>query len=381
MRPSLIAAALLVFGAACNDQTGPSPGDWLGFEAAVPLAIGGPDPVSIAAADINGDTHYDILTLDTALGGVRIATGSASGTFTAIGSITIGTGATDLRAADVVTRDQIADLLVISGDELRVSPGSLGGPGVAVPDTLAGVVGTLALGDLDGDNLVDVSVVHHFTGNLGMTLFAMRVSDGKLVETVGYQSTTAGNAIAACVGDVTGEGSADVVIATSTAAAPIVIFPNTGGVTFGTPIIVGAGVLTGSLTARLACADFDDDGNMDVVLLEAGTQARLVLLAGVTAGLSIVDNIFIGSASDLAATDANGDGSADLAIVRPAANGVDLLLNDGTGSLGEATTYPTGVGPRLIAIVDIDRDNDLDILVTLTGSSLAVLKNNGRLAP
>jgi hypothetical protein len=120
--------------------------------------------------------------------------------------------------------------------------------------------------------------------------------------------------------------------------------------------------------------DLDGDGNVDVIVLEPGTQARLSLFLGVPGGVALAFSDLVGSASDMVALDANGDNIPDLAIARPDSNGVEVLLNDRTG-LQSVGVAPAGLSPRHLAVADVDKDGVPDLVVTIAGGSVAVLRN------
>lgn len=373
-------AIAMLSATACDDDNGiePNPGMWLGFQDATIHGNFGANPAALAVADINADTRADIITLDTVLDGARIAVGGAAGGYTHIGSITFGAGTTDLRVADV-SRDHVPDILGIGSAELRVSRGGAGGPGAVTSYPLAGASRAIAIGDMDNDNKPDVSVVYEATANrLGVSVHITRPADGALVTAIDYTSVTTAAGVRACVFDVTGEGEADVVIATRSAATPLVLLPNRGGVTFEAPLAYGNGTLNAHADAKLACADFNGDGMVDVILLEPGANATLAWFAGSQAGLQHVRTESIGAASDLAAMDADADGRADLVVARPQENGVDLWRNDGQGDFEQPALILTGGSARYIAVADVNRDGFLDMVLANDNGTVSVVKNAGR---
>ncbi|MFD5430328.1 FG-GAP-like repeat-containing protein, partial [Streptomyces sp. NPDC127084] len=76
--------------------------------------------------------------------------------------------------------------------------------------------------------------------------------------------------------------------------------------------------------------------------------------------------------------DFNGDGDQDLATANAAVNTVSVLVNNGDGTFAAPADYPTGNGPRSVAVADLDGDGALDLV---TANSLAdtvsVLGGNG----
>lgn len=375
---SLAVAALLALAACSDDPVNPNPGDmWLGFHDATAYHFGGANPTALAVFDVNGDNRPDVITLDPAINGARIALGNAAGDYTVLGSITLGAGAFDLRITDV-NDDHIGDIVAAGGNNLLVSLGSPQGPGAATSHPLfpGATAVALTVGDFDNDLDPDVSVITTRQSNVGWSWWG-RAADGSLENRVDYLSVTAAAGVQACTVDIAGDGYNDVVIATTSAAAPLVVFPNTGGVTFEQQQVVGQGTLTASATARLACADFDLDGAVDVMVLEPGANARLTYYRGSSTGLVLHETGLIGNASDIAAIDADGDANADVVIARPADEAIDLMLGDGEGEFGDPAAILVGGAPKYLAIQDVNRDGHMDIVMTRNGS-IAVLRNAGR---
>ena len=91
----------------------------------------------------------------------------------------------------------------------------------------------------------------------------------------------------------------------------------------------------------------------------------------------------------LAEGDLDGDGDLDLAIVNAAfwhadlSGDITIMLNDGDGQMVEDARYAVGEQPRSVSLGDLDGDGDLDITVANGGpygspdSTVSVLLNNG----
>src|SRR6266571_3784953 len=91
---------------------------------------------------------------------------------------------------------------------------------------------------------------------------------------------------------------------------------------------------------------------------------------------------FLGSQPMIAA-DFNGDGIPDAATVDFAANKVSIFLGDSTGALKPEASYTIGANPQSVAAADFNRDGKMDLVVADSGSgvsdpgSVAVLLGNG----
>jgi len=81
---------------------------------------------------------------------------------------------------------------------------------------------------------------------------------------------------------------------------------------------------------------------------------------------------------DVAAGDLNGDGWVDLAVVGDAPGSVSVLLNDGDGTFGPASSYPVGSGPEDVEIARMDADSHPDIVTSNSADgTVSVLLNDG----
>ena len=77
----------------------------------------------------------------------------------------------------------------------------------------------------------------------------------------------------------------------------------------------------------------------------------------------------------VATGDLNDDGRFDLAVLNITFNGgVAVFLNDGTGSFGAGTMFPTGFNSYDVAIGDFNNDSHLDLaVVNINSANVSVL--------
>ncbi|MEM7163825.1 MAG: S8 family serine peptidase [Planctomycetota bacterium] len=158
--------------------------------------------------------------------------------------------------------------------------------------------------------------------------------------------------------DFDGDGDLDVVMATNQ-TVPLHVALNNGDGTFVSTINV-IHLVNGIDT--LAAGDFDGDGDIDVA---GGYSSTVVLLLNDGTGVfSLGSGTTVGSTPrSMAAGDFDGDGALDLVTANFWHANVSVLLNDGAGSSFTRVDYATGSIPRWVIAEDFDGDSLVDLCV------------------
>ena len=198
----------------------------------------------------------------------------------------------------------------------------------------AGVV--LGLSDMNGDGVPDLIVAT--SGTPVATAHApgfrsgtgvVRIIDGTLrgehaLEPTAMLTVHGAQSLGASVlgGDYNGDGHDDLICGAPLQAEVYVIFgPRSGTIEVPDEADVRLRLAEGSLGMRLAGADVDNDGKLDL-LMDAASDGRVYLVPGGLTGEHFVDAaataVFVGDGSSvgesLAIGDLTGDGVADFAI-------------------------------------------------------------------
>ncbi len=245
----------------------------------------------------------------------------------------------------------------------------------------------VAVGDLDGDGRIDAAIVTGTSSDLAndhMLDVFLQASDGTFRPMVQYL-LSAPSPRSLDIGDVNGDGRADVVVGNPNGAASSVdvLLQNASGT-------LDAAVSYAAANAdQVKIGDFNGDGRMDVAGLIAGSSGDgldvLLQTATGTLAAPVTYHVAHGLAGDLDAGDVNGDGRTDL-VVSP---GLSVLLQNTDGTMAAPVTYAAGGGATLAgsAVGDSNGDGRADVLVSYNGTSpnafIARLLQNGQgtLAP
>lgn len=315
--------------------------------------------------------------------------------------------------SEVVTGVDAADFKLTLSGVTATSPVTVSGSGFVYKVTAAGIAGNGTI----GLNLVDDGTIRDATGNPLCSPTAVSFA------TPARRLSAGSGPIAVAVGDVNGDGKADLVAANS--------FDDAVGVLLGK----GDGTFQprrsfrcGSSPCAVALADFDADGKLDLVTANYFGDSVSVLLGNGDGGfgqprefatgsrpVSVAIGFFDGNArpdlavanntdgtlgvllglgdgtfapqrtfttgrnpSSAVVTDFNADAAADVVTADFGDNAVSVLLGDGTGSLQPRQAYPANGAPWSVAIGDLNGDARVDVVMSNTSTgTLAIMLGLG----
>lgn len=134
---------------------------------------------------------------------------------------------------------------------------------------------------------------------------------------------------------------------------------------------------TGDAPKSIALADFNQDGRLDIVTANQGSNSVSVLLGKGDGTFRTAMNTSVGQGPDsLTVGDFNRDGKPDVAVVSRDLNTVSILLGNGDGTFQRPENYRVGVSPSFVVTGDFNNDGRLDLAVVASGQ-LSVLLGNG----
>lgn len=210
-----------------------------------------------------------------------------------------------------------------------------------------------AVGDLNGDGLVDLVVTNSVTADLSLFLGQMGGALGACLQIPTGGTGTQGIAIV----DMNHDGSPDVV-ASNTVSNQIVRWINSTG-TLVTPQILS---LPGRPTA-ITSGDWNLDLNMDLAVCLYG-PGKVAILTGDGSGGFVVAStpgVFL-HPRGIVASDLNQDGNVDLAVSNTDSDSLAILGGLGNATFLTAVPLPCGGHPTAVHAADFNQDGAPDLV-------------------
>lgn len=236
------------------------------------------------------------------------------------------------------------------------------------------------VGDFNGDGKADVVAVGKFP-NPGV--FPLGISLGNGTANVGAP-TFFGQGFGAAFGGVAGDFNRDgkLDLAVLDCCGDLVVFLGNGDGTFQAPQFFPGYSPPALGFVRMAGADFNNDGKLDIAT--ADFSGNLFVSLGNGDGTfqppQVIPTFGSGS-TDIVAGDFNHDGKVDVALTNFNENTVGVFLGNGDGTFQAPQTFPTGPEPFTITALDINHDGKLDLVVDAIGglmsNNVQVLIGNG----
>ena len=332
----------------------------------------GSSPYAITNGDLNNDGHDDLVYANIAHNTVSVLINNGNGGFGPPTNFAVGKEPRSVALGDL-NGDQKLDLVTANSDAFSVSVLLGDGQGAFGPASHINVPGfnpeSVAIGDLNNDGRPDIAVAYRSASIVSILLAN---SSGGFGTPASFPVPSGG--LDLVINDLNRDGLADLIVANGSGVSILLGNSNTG---FGpTNTLAAAGT-------SVVVDDFNGDGKSDLASVVFNPGAVNVFLGDGQGGFSQPTPFPAGFApSFLRSADFNGDGNADLVTLNNLST-ASILLGNGSGGFGAPVTYEGGTGiiTRKITTGDFNSDNHPDFALTDQSGNVSVVFNSCSATP
>jgi hypothetical protein len=331
-------------------------------------------PCSVAVGDFNNDDRLDIVVANINSSNVGVFIGYGDGTFSVM--ITYSTGSLSAPSSVVFgdfNNDGRLDLAVANSGMDNI--GLLFGNGnstfsnqTTFPTGSGSEPCFIAIGDFNNDNQLDIAIVNQGSNSFGVLLGC---ANGTFFSPLNYFIANGSQPYSVAVGDFNNDNRLDIIV-TGTYTDNVGVFLGYINESFLSAPAYSTGLL--SRPTFITVGDFDNDTRLDVVVANNGTD-NIMVIFGSGYG-TFVSHTSHSTGNDsypcsVAVGDFNNDGRLDIVVANSGTNNVGIFLSNGTGSFSNQITYSTygDSRPHSVAVLDFNNDTRLDIAVANYGSN------------
>lgn len=252
--------------------------------------------------------------------------------------------------ADLIIADRSSAL-----GSMKLANGT-GGFGTEYNYTIGAPHFAVAIADLNTDGKLDLVA----TKGTAASNVSVLLGNGDGTFAPGNIYSAGGICYSVAIGDLNSDGRPDIALANYSVqlSSASVLFANgTGG--FASPVKF----TTGAFSFSIALADFNFDGQLDMVTANKDANNVSVLIASTPGAFSPAVNLSVGALPTcLTVGDFNADGAADIVTCNSNSNNISLLAGDGAGNFSGASNTSIHAQPSSIGCGDVNSDGNLDLL-------------------
>jgi len=333
----------------------------------------------IVTADLDGDADPDFVTANTSSDDITVFVNNGDSTLSLNNNWPIGSGAYDIVAADldnngtidIVTADHDADSISV---QLNTGTG-----GFYYPQTqYAAGDGPyqLTAAHFNGDAYIDLAVSNDYSGDVSVYI---NDGDGTFAEAVSYPISSSLHGIAA--DDFDDDGDIDLIMTNygTSYSLPMLLNDGSGVFTSGTDVPISY------YAESILPIDFTNDGISDLVVFHDSYALFWYVNNGDGTFQEPDTAAMPHGGSHIFAEDFNLDGYTDFCISHYWDAELCVHLNLGNGSFMDPMCFEVGFDSRAACAADIDSDGDPDIVAATTDyydtDYVVILWNRSELVP
>jgi hypothetical protein len=345
------------------------------------ISLGSSHPLFVTVTDFNNDHRTDIAVVNYGTNDIGILLGYGNGYFQ--NQTTYFTGYDSIPYSLAVgdfNKDNQLDIAVANygTNNVGIFFGYVNGTFSSQQNyttTANSTPSSIAIGDFNNDNLLDIVVANNGTGNIGLFLGQ---DNGTFLPQTTYPIGSKAYPQYITVGDLNKDNELDIVIVDSQNDQVHVLLGYGNG-SFAN--ITTYDTTSGSSPFWIAVADFNNSNQSYIVVANYGTNNVLVLIDYSRKPSARQKKYHVASSeSVVSVADSDFNNDTILDIIVTAGDFVYIRLGLGNGTFGKETEYWAGKNsaPQYICVGDLNNDNKMDIVSANLGSDcVGVFLGNG----
>lgn len=324
-------------------------------------------PKSVAVGDLNNDGQTDIVIANTGTDSVGIFLGHGNNSFS--NQVMYSTGLDSTPCMVVIgdyNNDGNMDIAVANfgANNIAIMLGNGNGSfkSQIIISTIQSRPLYLAVGDFNHDTKLDIAVANFGTNSIGIIL---GLGDGKFTRPLLLSTDYDSFPHSVAVGDLNNDNNLDIAC-TNYGTGSIGIFLGFGNGTFANQMKYTIGL--NFLPRSIVIADLNNDFNLDIAVINSGTE-NIGIFFGYGNGSFAVPTFYTtGKGSDplfIGIGDFNSDKKLDIVVTNNGTNSMSIFFQSGNGNFTHQSIIPIGPNsnPYSLAIAHFNSDNNLDIAI------------------